>query len=113
MVGTAENEAMRSEAMAASTAAGSNAATVTTQPSLKNVGRLTCPRPVAWNSGAMQKAVSVPRTSACASWFMVLKVRLPWVSTAPLGRPVVPLVYKITASSSGGAISWPVARKES
>ena len=50
---------------------------------------------------------------------MVLKVRLPWVSTAPFGRPVVPLVYKITASSSrptfvsGGVSWWPLARKDS
>ena len=40
----------------------------------------------------MHSAVSVDSTSTWASWLIVLKVRFAWVSTAPLGRPVVPLV---------------------
>lgn len=92
MVGTAAKPTTRSRAMASNTHAGSNLGTKTIVPPLKNVGMLTSPRPVTWNSGAMHNTTSEPSTSVCASWFMVLNVRLPWLSTAPLGRPVVPLV---------------------
>ncbi len=40
----------------------------------------------------MQRATSLVRTSTCANWFIVLNVMFAWLSTAPFGRPVVPLV---------------------
>jgi len=56
------------------------------------VGIETWPSPVTWKSGAAHSATSVLSTSTCTSWFTVFHVMLPWVSTAPLGRPVVPEV---------------------
>ena len=34
------------------------------------------------------------------NWLIAFQVMLPWVSTAPLGRPVVPDVYMIRHGSS-------------
>ena len=64
--------------------------------------------PNTWNIGSPPKITS----SGCA-WTMsaqvtlVLLRRLPWVSSAPFGCPVVPEVYRITAvSSSPVSATW-------
>ena len=61
------------------------------------------PMPAMWNSGTPMNPTSLlmsaplvnRNVSACPA-------RLVWVSTAPLGRPVVPEVYMISAGESLG-----------
>ncbi len=57
--------------------------------------------PAMWNSGAPGAAT---RSSGCqpmwVTWLKTCITRLWWVSTAPLGRPVVPDVYMMKAGSS-------------
>ncbi|SLH23602.1 Uncharacterised protein [Mycobacteroides abscessus subsp. abscessus] len=69
-------------------------------PSMKYGARL--PRPAMWNSGEVQKptdsgVISMARIQVSAWAFM-----LAWVSTAPLGLPVVPEVYMISEGVSSG-----------
>lgn len=92
IVGTAEKLVIPASAMRARIVPASNLATGSTLPPLNSVGSVIWPRPTQWNSGAMQRALSVPRTSRWASWLTVFQVRLPWVRTAAFGRPVVPEV---------------------
>jgi len=58
--------------------------------------------PKTWNRGSTPMTTSVVSngllSNALLSTFIVM---LRWLSSAPLGRPVVPLVKKITAMSSG------------
>src|SRR3989338_1766212 len=54
-----------------------------------------------WNNGNMQMKVSLLVTLIALEESKALEMRLWWVSNAPLGCPVVPEVYRITARSSG------------
>ena len=63
--------------------------------------------PAVWNNGAETRA----RSSAITSWstrtLTAFHVRLPWVSIAPLGRPVVPEVYmmmQVSSAATGSSI---------
>ena len=58
-------------------------------------------RPKTWNSGRQPMVTSPgPAFSMVAAASSALRVRFACVSSAPLGVPVVPEVYRITASSS-------------
>ena len=80
----------RRRSISARKAPASNLGTTTTVPPLSRVGIETWPSPVTWKSGATHSATSVLSTSTWASWLTVFQVMFPCVSTAPLGRPVVP-----------------------
>ncbi len=58
----------------------------------------TAPIPAMWNSGAATIVISSSRNS-CHPRTMVIDCisRFRWLSIAPLGRPVVPEVYMISA----------------
>ncbi len=62
--------------------------------------------PKLWNSGSAPSSLSSleisPRWSAATVQFLYM---FEWVSSAPLGWPVVPDVYRITAVSSGSRSS--------
>ena len=66
-----------------------------------------------WKSGSTTSSFSFASSSTfgspCVSthtWLQAV-VRLPWVSMAPFGWPVVPPVYCSTASASRGSpMSW-------
>ena len=61
------------------------------------------PIPAMWNSGTPMNPTSWLRSAPWVySPVIVWPVRLVWVSTAPLGRPVVPEVYMISAGLSLG-----------
>jgi len=92
MVGTAEKLVACRSPIRLSTAAGSKRGTGSTLPPLNRVGRVIWLSPTQWNSGEMHSARSVLSTSVWASWLTMFQVRLPWVSTAAFGRPVVPEV---------------------
>ena len=92
IVGTAEKLVIRAADTRSRTSPGSNFGTASTLPPLNSVGSVTWLMPTQWNSGAMHSARSVLSTSTCARKLTVFQVRLPWVSIAPLGRPVVPEV---------------------
>ena len=53
-----------------------------------------------WNSGARASVRSSPVKSRPMNWLTAFQVMLPWVSVAPLGRPVVPEVYMTRQGSS-------------
>ena len=56
-----------------------------------------------WKSGATTKVTSSSTMSIWCMAFVLFHQRLAWVSMAPLGRPVVPEVYMISATSSGSS----------
>ena len=64
---------------------------------------MVLPMPAMWNSGTPTKPMSLlmsaPLVNRCV---IACPARLVWVSTAPLGRPVVPEVYMISAGESLG-----------
>ena len=61
------------------------------------------PMPAMWNSGTPMKPTSLFRSAPLVNRSVIAwPVRLMWVSTAPLGRPVVPEVYMISAGESLG-----------
>ena len=62
-----------------------------------------------WNSGATTRETSSSLTSSMCSALVLFHQRLAWVSMAPLGRPVVPDVYMITATSSASTGSASVS----
>ena len=55
--------------------------------------------PPMWNSGATTSEISWEVPSSASVALMLFQMMLPWVSIAPLGRPVVPDVYMISATS--------------
>ena len=61
------------------------------------------PMPAMWNSGTPMNPTSLLRSAPLVKRkVMAWPARLVWVSTAPLGRPVVPEVYMISAGESLG-----------
>ena len=82
------------------------------------VGRPSCrplimlPMPAMWNSGTPMNPTSLLMSAPTVNRLVIAcPDRLVWVSTAPLGRPVVPDVYMISAGESfgisTGAAGWP------
>ena len=57
--------------------------------------------PWAWNMGSACRRTSRGEKSHASTRATAFVARLPWLSIAPFGRPVVPLVYKMAAGSPG------------
>ncbi len=100
MAGTPNIEVTRYRAISSSTRAGSKAGSISTVPPLSMVGRQSMFSAAVWNSGATARATSSARKSASTTTLTAFQVMLPWVSVAPLARPVVPEVYMIRLGSS-------------
>ena len=61
------------------------------------------PMPAMWNSGTPMNPTSLLMSAPLVNRNVIAcPARLAWVSTAPLGRPVVPEVYMISAGESLG-----------
>ena len=69
-------------------------------PSSIPVNRL--PTPAIWKKGTPMNPTSLASTPWVKRLAIVCPVKFVWVSTAPLGRPVVPEVYMISAGESLG-----------
>ena len=88
--------------MISSALAGSNLGSSVSVPAAATVAFSPQVRPNTWNSGRH------PIITSFGCWFfssvrevrVALRTSPSWVSSAPLGRPVVPEVYRMTASSS-------------
>ena len=65
---------------------------ITLRPPLTNVGSSVWVSAATWNSGALTSATSSAARSMPIIRLNVFHSRLAWVSTAPLGLPVVPEV---------------------
>ena len=86
--------------MRSSTPPGSKLRISTTSaPFMKAMSGVTLSPPM-WKSGAQTRVMSSTLMSKARPALMLFQSRLAWVSIAPLGRPVVPDVYMITATSS-------------
>jgi len=100
MAGTRNAWVMRSRSIAARNSAGSNVENATVCPPAQTVSS-SMVMPATWKVGK-----GLPLTSSaanCQSCATVSQVdsRPRWVSTTPLGRPVVPEEYNCRASSCG------------
>ena len=101
MVGTPSKIVTASRWMISSALAPSNLGSSVSVPAAATVAFSPQVRPKTWNSGRQPITTSslLFFSSVCAvSW--ALRTRPAWVSSAPFGWPVVPEVYKMTASSS-------------
>ena len=106
MVGTPGSEVARVRATAASVCAASKRGSMTISPPRSTVRFNTQVLANTWNSGN----TPMIRSSASGSGSITftcraLADRFWWVSIAPLGVPVVPPVYWISATSPTGSIS--------
>jgi hypothetical protein len=113
MAGTRNCTVARCVAMASRKAGGSKDGTITLVAPTYTKGRLCTPSPPMWKRGAAVTVTSpwwTPRP--WVSPLRALATALAWVSTAPLGRPVVPEVYMMpwgwdgsTSMSSGSVVA--------
>ena len=63
------------------------------------------PMPAMWNSGTPMNPTSLLMSAPLVNRTVIAwPARLVWVSTAPLGRPVVPEVYMISAGRVVGDV---------
>ncbi len=92
MVGTPRKTVARSRSMASNTALGSNRGTSDSVPPNRMAMLSTLDRPKTWNSGRTANVTSSSRTSNRPPATVQFMNSWKWVSIAPLGRPVVPLV---------------------
>ena len=103
-VGTPSKIVTESRSMISSALPGSNLGSSVSVPPAVTVAFSPQVRPKTWNSGRQPIITSsgllFSRVSAVSR---ALRARPPWVSWAPLGVPVVPEVYRMTASSSAAA----------
>src|SRR5208283_1013128 len=93
MVGAAKKQVLGQRLSSATISAGSNArdSGTTLTAALRTCGKTYSPEP--WDSGAACSSTSPGETvSTSARKQRLIAKRLPCVSTAPFGRPVVPLV---------------------
>ena len=101
MVGTPSKIVTASRWMMSSALAPSNLGSSVSVPAAATVAFSPQVSPKTWNSGRQPITTSSglfsSRVRAVSS---ALRVRPAWVSSAPFGLPVVPEVYKMTASSS-------------
>ena len=87
-------------AMSASARPGSNVRCSTTSaPFWKATSVVTLSPPI-WKTGAAVSVTSSARQSSVCMQLALFHQMLPWVSIAPLGLPVVPDVYMMSATSS-------------
>ena len=78
-----------------------NRASSTSVAPMRNVPFMPTVWPKVWNSGRQPRTTSDGLASLASKTLTVAFItRFRWVSTAPLGCPVVPLVKKMTAGSS-------------
>ena len=101
IVGTVLANHGRSSSINSRNKPGSNIGISTSVARLSNAPSTPNTHPPVWNrdNGRSQPAPSGISTRSAHS--RALLTTLPWRSTAPLGGPVVPLVYWICAGSSG------------
>jgi len=92
MVGTPEKIVHRYRAMASSTASGSNRGMSTSVPPNRTAVFRTLDRPNTWNIGSTATLMSSSRNSNSSPPTVQFMYSSKWVSSAPLGLPVVPLV---------------------
>jgi HD domain len=90
----------RSRAISSTVCCGTNWSWITTVPPAYRIGSVNSPKAPMWNSGATVSVMSsrcspLPAVSMLTAFHSLL----PCVSIAPLGCPVVPDVYMITATS--------------
>ena len=90
MDGTPNMTVTRWRAMSSSTLSGSKAPVRTIVPPFMTMGRDTMLSAATWNSGAHTSATSSDARSVSTRTLTQFHVMLPWLSVAPLGRPVVP-----------------------
>ncbi len=92
MVGTPAKNVTRSDSISASARAASNRGSSTTVAAVANPAFICTVWPKEWNSGRAARWTScgcTPNSRFASSAFCTM---LLWVSSAPLGLPVVPLV---------------------
>jgi hypothetical protein len=99
MAGTPNIDVTRYFSMFSSTIPGSNICSMTTVAPFRNASSGVTLRPPMWNSGATTSVISSELASSARNALMLFQMMLPWVSIAPFGRPVVPDVYMISATS--------------
>ena len=100
IAGTPNIVVTRCAAMSASARPGSKARCRMMSPPFWNVTSVVTLRPPMWKIGAGVSVTSFCSTSKACSALMLFHQKLPCVSMAPFGRPVVPEVYMIIATSS-------------
>lgn len=92
MVGTPCMTVTRSRSRIRRAAEGSNRGRSVTQAPVSTAALSPQVCPKTWKKGRPPKTVSVPVMPRSPLTVSVLLRRLPWVRTAPFGRPVVPEV---------------------
>ncbi len=92
MVGTPKNMVASPAASAAIAAAASKRSRKSTRPPAISEPFKPAPKPWTWNSGSVSSSVSAFVQRQASPSCSPIATRLPWPSTAPLLRPVVPLV---------------------
>ena len=92
MVGTPEKIVHPYRAMASSTASGSNRGMSTSVPPNRTHTLSTLDRPNTWNIGSTATPTSSSRKPNSPPATVQFMYSWKWVSSAPLGLPVVPLV---------------------
>jgi hypothetical protein len=117
MVGTPSKIVTRSRWNMSSALAGSNLGSRVSVLAVATAAFSPQVSPNTWNSGRQPMITSSGLFSISVLEVIVaLRTSPMWVSSAPLGRPVVPDVYRITASSSSlrpdtsGATANPASR---
>ena len=105
IVGTPSKMVTLSRPMISRALPASNRGSSVRLPPAKIVAFRPQVRPKTWNSGRQPMVTSPgPAFSRVAAVSSALRVRFAWVSSAPLGRPVVPEVYRITAVVAAGLL---------
>ncbi len=93
MVGTPWKASTPSRSIRSMAAGPVNRLSSTSVAPIRKVPFIATVWPKLWNSGRQPSTTSVLRASLASKTFTVaFMTRLRWVSTAPLGTPVVPLV---------------------
>ena len=87
--------------------AGSSFGTTTTvAPAASGTASVTT-APSTWKNGARASTVSRGPTRVTARIWRTAVTRLAWLSSTPLGRPVVPAEYGTRATAAGSAAAGP------
>ncbi len=105
---TPKSRVTRSDSITSTACTGSNLASSSAVPPLSTVGNSTWLSAAVWNSGAVTRATSALVRSTSTIRLCTFHTTLPWVSTTPFGRPVVPEVYctmKTSSSPTGSSTS--------
>ena len=90
MVGTPPRNVTRWRSMSCSTPGALNRGTSTSAPPTDSTALCMTVIPKAWNRGRATRATVLSSRSTRPAAARALDTRLAWVSSAPLGLPVVP-----------------------